>query len=110
MTDTCPHLVWRAFTSPKEGHSSKEMEDAYAADLDARRFAVADGVAETAFAGTWARLLTEAFVQSREPKSIWISSAQKRWQVQCERPGMPWYVEEKFVEGAHATFLGIFFY
>jgi hypothetical protein len=85
------------------------MEDAFAADPDAGRFAVADGVAESAFAGTWAKLLTETFVGSGEPLSIWLSSAQQAWQVQCHRPDMPWYVEQKFVDGAHATFLGLFF-
>jgi hypothetical protein len=109
MARSCPHLDWRAFGCPKEGHSWEEIEDAFAADPGAGRFAVADGVAESAFAGTWAKLLTEIFVRSRDQLSIWLPSAQQAWQVQCQRPHMPWYVEEKFVEGAHATFIGLCF-
>jgi hypothetical protein len=85
------------------------MEDAFAANPEAGRFAVADGVAESAFAGTWAQLLAKTFVQSREPLPNWLASARQAWWVECQRPDMPWYIEDKFVEGAYSTFLGLFF-
>jgi hypothetical protein len=109
MADANHRLTWRAFAFPKEGHCSEEMEDTYAADAVAGRFAVADGVSESAFAGAWAQVLTGTFVRSRERFSDWLPMAQEAWLVQCQRPNMPWYIEDKFEEGAYATFLGVFF-
>jgi Protein phosphatase 2C len=109
MTNACPSLVCKAFAVPKAGHRREEYEDAFAADPETGRFAVADGAAESAFAATWANLLVGHYVQQPGPWSQWLPVARQRWQQQCARADMPWYLEEKFEQGAFATFLGVSF-
>src|SRR6266404_6244133 len=50
-------LSWHAFAVPKRGNSTEEYEDAFAANPNAGRFAIADGASESSFASLWAKLL-----------------------------------------------------
>lgn len=102
-------LVWRAFALPKAGHGREELEDAFAGDPEAGRFAVADGASESAFAALWAELLVQEFVHQRGRLADWLVSVRQRWHERCQKADMPWYLEEKFAQGAFATFLGVFF-
>src|SRR5436190_1734023 len=97
----------RAFQIAKAGNAASECEDAFAADAAAGRFAVADGASESAFAGEWARLLTASFVERRGPWSSWLPETRERWRQQLEGRPLPWFLEEKFEEGASATLLGV---
>jgi hypothetical protein len=109
MPDAASNLLWHGFAVQKAGNGRAEYEDAFAGDAQTGRFAVADGASESAFAATWAELLVEHFVRQRGAWSAWLPSARRRWQEQCERPDVPWYLEEKIAEGAFATFLGVSF-
>src|SRR5947207_11012488 len=109
MADSTPALVWRTFHLPKAGHSADEYEDAYAGDLAAGRFAIADGATESTFAGPWARLLAEGYVQHPGPWRHWLPAAQEHWDAEHRNPEQPWYVEAKVEEGAFATLLGVRF-
>ncbi len=59
---TTPLVRWQALHLVKAGNDPSEYEDAFAADADRARFAVADGATEASFAARWARLLVEGFV------------------------------------------------
>lgn len=101
---------WRLLCCPKRGHSAAESEDAAAADADLGRFAVADGASESAFAGDWSRLLTDAFAQAPVVEggwSAWLKPIQERWLAAVGGRDMPWFLEDKFEQGAFATFLGL---
>jgi hypothetical protein len=106
-------LSYVCYRLPRHGHGGDECQDAAAADLERGRFAVADGATESAFAGTWARLLVEAFVAAANGAEgmPWLGSAQERWAASvCRAPGdpePPWYLETGLRQGAFATFLGV---
>lgn len=103
-------LAWRAFRLPKHGHRADEYEDACAADLATRRFAVADGASESSFAGLWARLLVEGFTDTAQRAAnaeVWLQSAQEKWAAEVDALALPWYAEEKRDAGAFATFVGL---
>jgi hypothetical protein len=98
---------------PRRGHSVDECEDAAAVDLARGRFAVADGAAESAESGLWARLLVETFVHHppQEPWPTWVLPLQGQWadavgRLQPAEP-LPWFLEGRYRDGAYATFLGL---
>jgi hypothetical protein len=107
------------FCLPKGGNSTDEYEDASAQNRENGRFAIADGAAESSFADLWARLLVMGFVT--EPVGIgtrwadWLAPLRLDWEAEVhaqwlEQRGvqpMPYHVENKFRQGAHATFLGL---
>jgi hypothetical protein len=101
-------LGWQALSVPKQGHSSEEYEDAFAADPEAGRFAVADGASETSFAALWARLLTAGFVEGDEKRGGgWLGPLRQRWAAEVDGRALPWYAEAKRDEGAFATLVGL---
>jgi hypothetical protein len=109
MANTSFHLTWHAFGRPKHGHSPEEYEDAFAGDPESGRFAVADGASESAFAGSWARILVKAYVKVPGSWSNWLPAARKRWRTKVDGQNLSWYAETKFQEGAQATLLSVAF-
>ena len=104
----------RSFRVPRRGHRVEECEDAFAVAVERGRFAVADGAGESAYSGLWARMLAEEFVRGGEEQSPWpgwIVPLQQRWADAVRLPPgaepLPWYLEERFNDGAFATFLGV---
>jgi hypothetical protein len=104
----------RTFSVPKRGHDARECQDAFAACLERGRVAIADGAAESAHAGPWARLLVEEFISADEEALAgpgWIARAQARFAEAVRRPAdaepLPWYLEGRYAQGAYATFLGL---
>jgi hypothetical protein len=101
------------FRLPRHGHGTDECQDAAAADPERGRYAVADGASESAFAGTWARLLVESFVAAGNGAEgmPWLGQAQQRFAAAVRRapgePEPPWYLETGLRQGAFATFLGV---
>ena len=95
----------------KRDNAAEEYEDAFAGDPGTGRFAVADGATESAFAGSWAKLLVQQFVRSSEENVMqWaaaIPSAQRQWLDGVSGRALPWYAEMKISQGAFATFLGV---
>ena len=103
---------WRTFRLVKAGNAAEEYEDADAADISRRRFAIADGAAEASFAGDWARLLVEGFVaeEGKPWQSLdWLQPIRRQWAAIVGDFALPWYAEEKRQLGAFATFLGLVF-
>lgn len=112
MPSDKPFLRWHAFHTHKRGNAADEYEDAFAGDVLAGRFAVADGASESSFVATWARLVAEGFVAA-EGKPWhdldWLAAARQRWAEEVDPLVLPWYAEEKREQGAYATLLGIEF-
>lgn len=104
-------LVVRARKLHKHGAEARHYDDAFDADVNRRRFALADGAAESGFAGLWARMLVEQFVRRTECEeddwSAWLPDVQDRWRAELEAKDLPYYGEEKFRQGSFATFLGV---
>jgi hypothetical protein len=106
-------LGFTCFRLPRHGHAADECQDAAAADPERGRYAMADGASESAFAGTWARLLVESFVAAGNGVEgmPWLGQAQERFAAVVRRapgePEPPWYLETGLRQGAFATFLGV---
>ena len=124
-------LGYRAFRLPRQGYVLEECQDASAGDPSARRFAVADGAAESPHSALWAHLLVQEFVRQSERLPLWanwLPSLQQRWATESaggwrvEGGGnnspttrhpppaavsVPWYLEPGLLQGAFATFLGL---
>jgi Protein phosphatase 2C len=98
-------------TEPKHGQSFEEFEDACASNLSLGRFAVADGATESSYAGLWARLLVDGFVDGASPHpdswDSWLPALQSRWESEVGQRPLAWYAEIKWQQGAFATFLGL---
>lgn len=101
----------RSFWVPKRGNEGKDYEDAFAIDASHGWFAVADGATESSFAREWAYLLVNEYVHSPLLHSRrwqqWLPPLQARWVSSVGGHPLPWYAEEKFAQGAFATFLGL---
>ncbi|MEI8374269.1 MAG: hypothetical protein WCJ35_15710 [Planctomycetota bacterium] len=99
-----------AFWLARRGNSSAEYEDASAGNDAAGRYAVADGATESCFAGLWARLLVEGFVNGAaceaEPWIASLPALQEQWDADVRGRNLPWYAEPSVKQGAFATFLG----
>ncbi|MEM1127790.1 MAG: protein phosphatase 2C domain-containing protein [Bacteroidota bacterium] len=99
--------------APKAGHRLDEYEDAATTSPGGTwplRLAVADGATETAFAGAWARHLTQAWVMedglATTPEAV--TTWQHRWHATqpTRQHGLPWYAVAKAEQGAFAALLG----
>ncbi|MBF6446575.1 hypothetical protein IU429_02720 [Nocardia elegans] len=101
--------MWvRALSVAKAGGESDENEDRVAVSSD--RFAVADGVGQSARSEVWAQLLVDSFVVRREsplvPKTL--LALQDQWRQLVEVPDLAWYASDKLREcGGAATFVGL---
>jgi len=96
---------------PKRGNTPAECEDAFAANAEKGRFAIADGASQSMFSGLWARLLVDAFVANPHPQLVlfheWLLPLQEDWDAKTTGKSSSWYAQTKLQEGAFATFLGI---
>lgn len=97
---------------PKRGSSEQEYEDAWAMNVAAGRFAVADGATESSFSRQWASLLAQQFVEEPPPREVerlreWLRPAQRRWSEGIDWGRLPWYASEKARVGAFAALLGL---
>ena len=104
------------FLMPKDGASVEECEDAVGVNVEALRFAVADGATEAFDSGSWARLLVEAWVgadgaakPSAEEFRARVVERGRRLHESWAARGLPWYAEEKARMGSFATFAGLAF-
>ena len=112
MPNKVPLVRWQAFHTHKRGNAPDEYEDAFAGNPRKGRFAVADGASESSFVATWAKLLSEGFVNAaRRPwrELDWLGPARRLWAEDVDPRPLPWYAEEKREQGAYATLLGVTF-
>jgi hypothetical protein len=103
-------IAWRAWSLCKRGNQSDEYEDAFAANPEAGRFAVADGASESSFAGLWAQLLVDGYTRRLEKTAgapSWLADLRYRWAKEVDDRPLPWYAEEKRLQGAFAAFVGL---
>ncbi len=100
------------FTVPKRGRTAAENEDRCAASPQTPRFAIADGATESSFAGLWAGLLVNHFIEDpavvqHQQWANWLPPIQAKWQAAVEGRELPWYAQDKADQGAFASFLGL---
>lgn len=106
-----------AFMLPKAGNAAAEYEDAaypyknvHHQRVGGFRCAVADGATESAFAGEWARLITEGYckgsIHSRLRDET-LEPLRASWRQRTQRAALPWYAEQKVAAGAFAALVGL---
>lgn len=106
-----------AYRLPKQGYSIEECDDAFAYELNALRFAIADGATESAFSDRWAQSLVKAYVNEppfgmppeEDAMMLWMLPLQHEWRQGIDWANLPWYCQEKAENGAFATFLALEF-
>lgn len=73
--------------------------------------ALSDGATEAAFSRSWARHLVASFLNKPDEAfsdwTQWLSDARAAWSPIRSDEKVPWYLEEKMLEGAFATFVGV---
>ncbi|OWK46848.1 protein phosphatase 2C domain-containing protein [Fimbriiglobus ruber] len=107
---TAGPVVWGAASLPKIGNRADENEDAIAAAPAGLRFAVADGATEGWHSKAWADRLARAFVvRPPAPSDFagWLTEARTGWDPPARSGPASWYAEEKEIQGAYATLLGV---
>jgi hypothetical protein len=96
--------------------ASEPSEDAYAVDVDAARFALADGASSAWRAGDWAAQLVAAWVAKPPSRARGGDQGSLvRWLEQVRVPftgaatpgERTWFAEAAAERGAHAAFLGV---
>ncbi len=90
----------------KRGSASNENEDAarWSVVAGGTRVCVSDGATESAFSGAWADLLARSFCADGRFDAAWPEWDREAVQRSAD---VPWYVEAKVAEGAHAAALGV---
>lgn len=93
----------------------EECEDAVGVNVEALRFAVADGATEAFDAGSWARALAGAWAGADDapltPDGFrrWVAAQGALLHRSWEGRALPWYAAEKARAGSFAAFVGIGF-
>jgi len=102
--------AFRTFWLPRRGNSPDEYEDAFAANEQGTRYAVADGATESPFARQWAGMLVDDFVQDDRDPAEWAASLpplRLRFDADVRARTLPWYGEAQREHGAFAALLGV---
>jgi hypothetical protein len=103
----------RQFVLPKGGSAEDECEDAVAFDVDASRFALADGATEAFDARRWAMRLAETWVAAKsapltaEEFRPWLVEQGEWLRASWEGRKLSWYAEEKRRAGSFAAFVAL---
>lgn len=117
------HFELSCLAYQKRGNFREEYEDAYASWPIRRynrevcktfRLAVADGAAEGAFSGNWARLLVDDYVRNPYVQRATMlrrgNELSVKWRDKVWKPDLPWYTENKIALGSFSTLLGFRIY
>lgn len=100
---------------PKSGAELSECEDAIGVNLEALRFAVADGATEAFDARNWAERLAARWVLDEPPAlsvetfKAWVATQGEWLQANWQGRELSWYAEEKARKGSFAAFVGVQF-
>lgn len=109
----------RRLQTPKAGNRPEEYEDAsrvvYSVEADAARIALCDGASESAFARSWAQVLTDACVSrpldltelTSSSLAGWLGPCQEKWSQAVPWERIPWHGEAKTRAGALAALLAL---
>jgi hypothetical protein len=93
---------------PKFGNDVDDYEDAFCpaatsqSELGKFRCAVADGATESSFAGLWAGLLTEGYVEEKP-----LAELRSCFKTQIDSKDLSWFAEAKADLGAFAALVGL---
>lgn len=107
-----------AFWIPKAGNTEEEYEDACwpqePVDSSAEVFhvAIADGATEASFSSLWAQLLVKAYCEGKFDEGLHraaLTDLETQWIQDVGSQPLPWYAEQKFLEGAFSSLLGVTF-
>lgn len=110
-------VEWRTFSVAKAGSAPGENEDA-AAPLASGcrttpthfRCAVSDGATTSAFSREWAQSLVAAYrrnVLENELRPSDLLALRQAWNAERRGEQLPWYLEEKVLQGGFASLLGL---
>jgi hypothetical protein len=114
--DTGLSVACRVFSVAKRGEAHTTNEDATDYDLEALRFAIADGVSQSTFPQAWARILAREFVERpATPTDLrqWLFRPRHLWEASIDwkavEGSLPeWFsIEDMQREMAHATLVGL---
>jgi hypothetical protein len=101
------------YLTQKQGVAFDECEDALAGCAAMRAYAIADGATEAFGARRWARLLVRAWV--RRPAADCagfiglVGELARRTRQHWAAKKLPWYADEKRLQGSYAAFAGVLF-
>ncbi len=109
------HLLVNALWAPKSDGTPRSYEDSFTVSSRRRRspsdvelrLAVADGATESAFSGAWAALLTDDYNSAPRWRVLRVARLAEQWHAALLGRNLPWNVEAKVVEGAHAALLAV---
>jgi PAS domain S-box-containing protein len=94
------------------GGPPEKNKDAFAYDLNRLRFAIADGVTESQFAGEWAQILVKYAIEASllpwDPGG-WVARASEQWDKSVDWAGLrdDWAYDYVRQQGAASTLLGL---
>ena len=95
-------------STPKSDRQPHENEDSVAENADEGRFAISDGASTSARSEVWSGLLTDSFVNGADPLvPETLAELRKRWWELVFDAALPWYAQDKLVQGGAATFVGL---
>lgn len=105
-------LQLRQFLLPKLDQEASECEDAIAVDIQAARFAVADGATEAFDARNWAERLAQHWVQRKSTLTVeefreWVAAEGRELHDSWNGLTLSWYSEEKARKGSFAALVGV---
>jgi hypothetical protein len=105
-------LQLRQLLLPKLGHEASECEDVIAVDMQACRFAVADGATEAFDARKWAERLAQRWVRNETTLTVeefrrWVANEGRELHESWNDLSLSWYSEEKARTGSFAAFIGV---
>ena len=106
------NLQLRQLLLPKLDQEASECEDAIAVDIQAARFAVADGATEAFDARNWAERLAQHWVQRKSTLTVeefreWVAAEGRELHDSWNGLTLSWYSEEKARKGSFAALVGV---
>jgi hypothetical protein len=106
-----PPIRYQSFWLPRRGRTAAQYRQAFAADVDRGRFALAGGVREGRFVALWARLLADGFLaSSSSPMSdcaSWLAPLQRRWADEVKTKQTSYSFATLLQQGVFASFIGV---
>lgn len=105
------HFDSQVFELAKDVEYPEQNQDAWAFDRRRGIAAIADGVASSLFARSWARILTEAAIatwpapDSPEAFRRWLLECREDWGRRIDVSRLAWHQKAKLRDGAFSTLL-----
>ncbi len=105
---------YQRFWLPRRGRTAAQYRQAFAADVDRGRLAVASGVREGRWVNLWARLLADDFVRNDASPMAdvrdWLEPLQRRWASEVREKQTSKAYATVLEQGVFASFIGVAVY